>query len=79
MMMTILHRVPLHLLAELVVSVVKDSCGDCLSVFIYHPLLSDNVMKYSFIFRSGVTSMELLVGHESVLTLSFGCHSFNPF
>ena len=77
--MTILHRVPLHLLAEMVVSVVKDTCGDCLSVSFYHPLVGDNVVKYSFILRSGVTFMELLADLESVLTLSFGCHLVNRF
>ena len=59
-MMIILHQVPLHFLAEMVVSVAKDSCGDCLSVSFYHPLVGDNVVKYRFIFRSGVNFMELL-------------------
>ena len=77
--MIIFHRVPLHLLAEMVVSVAKDSCGDCLSVSFYHPLVGDNVVKYRFILRSGVTFMELLADHRSALTLSFGCHLFNPF
>ena len=77
-MMTILHRVPLHLLAEMVVSIAKDSCGDCLSVSFYHPLVGDNVMKYIFIHRSGVTFMELLADHGYALILSFGCH-FNLF
>ena len=78
-MMTILHRVPLHLLVEMVVSVAKDSCEDCLSVSFYHPLVVDNVVKYRFILRSGVTFMELLADHGSALTLSFGCHLFNRF
>ena len=78
-MMTILHWVPLHLLAEMIVSVTKDSCGDCLSVSFYHPLVGDNVVKYRFILRSGVTFMELLADHGSALTLSFDCHLFNRF
>ena len=77
--MIIFHRVPLHLLVEMVVSVAKDSCGDCLSVSFYHPLVGDNVVKYSFILRSGVTFIELLADHGSALTFSFGCHLFDRF
>ena len=77
--MTILHQVPLHLLVEMVVSVAKDSCEDCLSVSFYHPLVGDNVVKYRFIFRSGVNFMELLADHEYALTLSFGGHFFKLF
>ena len=78
-MMIILHQVPLHFLAEMVVSVAKDSCGDCLSVSFYHPLVGDNVVKYSFILRSGVSFMKLLADYEYALTLSFGYHLFNRF
>ena len=78
-MMTILLGVTLHLLTEMVVSVAKVSCGDCLSVSFYHPLVGDNVVKYSFILRSGVSFMELLADYESALTLSFGRHLFNRF
>ena len=42
-------------------------------------LRSDNVVKYRFILRSGVSFMELLADYESALTLSFGCHLFNRF
>ena len=78
-MMIILHQAPLHLLAELILSGTKDSCRYCLSVSFYHPLVGDNVVKYRFILRSGVTFMELLADHGSALTLSFGCHLFNRF
>ena len=46
-------------------------------VSVFYPLLGDNVVKYRFILRSGVTFMELLAGYGSALTLSFGGHFFN--
>ena len=59
-MKIIFHRVPLHLSADnnMVVSVVKDSCGNCPSVSIYHPLLGADIVKYRLIFRT--VNMHLL-------------------
>ena len=70
-MMIILHQVHLHLSAEMIVNVIKNSFGDCPFVSLYRPLLGDNVVKYRLILRSGVTFMELLAGHGYALTLSW--------